>query len=586
VREFVSELLIDRLVDWGVDTVFGLPGDGADGVLGVFRRRADRIRLVLVHHEEAAAFMATGYAKTTGKLGVCLATTGPGAIHLLNGLYDAKLDHQPVLAITELPDSQLLGTSFRQELRLEQVFEDVAGYNVRVDVPVQIPAVVDIAVGHAMARGTVSHITFSHDLDTGVDTSYWAAMTPSGTPATAPVFMPAPGVPPAAELEQAAAVLNQGSRRAVLVGVGGLDARAELLAVAGRLASPIVKSLPGKAAVPDDHPLTTGCIGALGTGPSEEALAGADTLLVVGTNFPYARHLPDPGKVRTVQIETDLARLTAGSDSEVPLIGDAAETLQALLPMLRQADDRSFLEQAQAGMARWREQLAAAEDGGEASHAAGKPASHAAGGGASRAAGKVASHASGELAPGASGGGAGPVRPQYLARVVDRLAAGDAVLCSDSGTVATWSARHFDVRGDRHYLLSANLATMAAGLPYAVAAQWARPGRQCIAYVGSEGFAKLMAEFLTAVQHRLPVKVVVSNASRLGQLLEPLRSPPAADFAAWAQACGGLGIRVEQAEAVEPAVRAILDHPGPALVDVLVDPDELPEPVGARTGPS
>ena len=547
MREFVSELLIDRLVDWGVDTVFGLPGDGADGILGVFRRRADRIRLVLVQHEEAAAFMATGYAKATRRLGVCLATSGPGAIHLLTGLYDAKLDHQPVLAITELLDSQLLGTSFRQELRLDQVFKDVADYNVRVDVPVQVPAVVDIAVGHAMARGTVSHITFPHDLKPGIDTSYWVAMTPSTTPATAPVFMPAPGVPPASELELAAAVLNEGSRRAVLVGVGGFDARAELLAVADRLASPIVKSLPGKAAVPDDHPLTTGCIGVLGTGPSEEALAGADTLLVVGTNFPYADHLPDPGKVRTVQIQTDLARLTAGPDTEVPLIGDAAETLQALLPMLHPTDDRSFLDRAQAGMARWREQLAAAEHGDQAS----------------------------------------PVRPQFLARVVDRLAAGDAVLCSDSGTVATWSARHFDVRGGRHYLLSANLATMAAGLPYAIAAQWAYPGRQCIAYTGSEGFAQLMAEFLTAAEQRLPVKVVVSNAARPGRLLEP-GTAPNPDFALWARACGGLGIRVERSEEVEPAVRAVLGHPGPALVDVLVDPAELPEPhgTGAGTGPA
>jgi pyruvate dehydrogenase (quinone) len=538
VREFVAELLIDRLVDWGVDTVFGLPGDGDEGVPGVFRRRADRIHLVLVHHEEAAAFMATGYAKATGKLGVCLATSGPGAIHLLNGLYDAKLDHQPVLAVTELLDSRLLGTSFRQELRLDQVFEDVADYNVRVDVPVQVPAVVDIAVGHAMARGTVSHITFPHDLKGGGDSGYWVAMTPSTAPATAPVFVPAPGVPPAAELEAAAAVLNQGSRRVVVVGVGGLDARAELLAVADRLASPIVKSLPGKAAVPDDHPLSTGCIGDLGTRPAEEALAGADTLLVVGTNFPYARYLPDRGKVRTVQIETDLTRLGGGSDTEVPLIGDAAETLQALLPLLHPADDRGFLDRARAGMARWREQLAAAE------HGSGGP-------GVGR----------------APDGRAGPgrVRPQYLARVVDRLAAGDAVLCSDSGAVATWSARHFDVRGGRHYLLSANLATMAAGLPYAVAAQWAHPGRQTIAYVGSEGFAKLMAEFLTAVGHRLPVKVVVSNTSAAG-----------ADFALWARACGGIGLRVERSEEVEPAVRAALDHQGPALVDVLVDRDEQP----------
>jgi pyruvate dehydrogenase (quinone) len=535
VEGFASELLVDRLVDWGIDTVFGLPGDGVDGVAAAFRRRADRIRLVLVHHEEAAAFMATGYAKATGKLGVCLATSGPGAIHLLNGLYDAKLDHQPVLAVTELLDSQLLGTSFPQELRLEQVFEDVADYNVLVDVPVQIPAVVDIAVGHALARGTVSHITFPHDLRPDGDAPYWGAMTPSTVPATAPVFVPAPGVPPAAELAAAAAVLNQGSRRAILVGVGGFEARAELLAVADRLASPIVKSLPGKAAVPDDHPLTTGCAGALGTVASQQVLTEADTLLVLGTNYPWADHPLDPDRVRTVRIEAELTRLAASSHTEVPLVGDAAETLQALLPLLDPAGDSSFVGRAQAAMARWRELLAAEELGGGA-----------------------------------------PVRPQYLARAVDRLAAGDAVLCADSGAMATWSARHFDVRHARDYLLSANLATMAAGLPYAIAAQLARPGRQCIAYVGSEGFAKLMAEFLTAVQHRVPVNVVVSNAPRAPA------AGAAADFALWARGCGGLGIRVERSDEVEPALRAVLDHPGPALLDVLVDPAVTPRPLGVR----
>ncbi|HYT26087.1 MAG TPA: thiamine pyrophosphate-binding protein, partial [Actinomycetota bacterium] len=231
MQELASQLLIDRLVDWGIDTVFGLPGGGADGVAGALRRRADRIRLVLVHHEEAAAFMAAGYAKVTGRLGVCLATSGPGAIRLLSGLYDAKLDHQPVLAVTELPDPQLLGTSIAQELRLDQVFEDVADCNVSVDVPVQIPAVVDIAVGHAMARSTVSHITFPHEMKPGIDVSYWVSTTLS-VPATAPVFVPAPGVPPLDELGRAAAVLNEGTRRAVLVGVGGFEARAELLAVA------------------------------------------------------------------------------------------------------------------------------------------------------------------------------------------------------------------------------------------------------------------------------------------------------------------------------------------------------------------
>jgi thiamine pyrophosphate-dependent acetolactate synthase large subunit-like protein len=326
-------------------------------------------------------------------------------------------------------------------------------------------------------------------------------------------------------------VLNQGSRVALLVGAGGLGAREELLAVAERLASPVVKSLPGKAAVPDDHPLTTGCVGVFGTRPSEEALGGADTLLVVGTNFPWARSLPDPGKVRAVQLETDLARVGGPSGgTEAVLIGDAAETLQALLPLLRHQQDRGFLEAAQEGMARWRRRLRELEDQAR-----------------------------------------DPVQPQYLMRVVDRHATADALLATDSGVVATWTARHFDVRGRRDYLLSANLATMAAGLPYAIAAQWAHPGRRCIAVTGSDGFARVMGELLTAIDHRLPVKVVVSNAS----------GGRAADFASFAAANGALGLRVERAAEVDRAVRRSFAHPGPALVDVLVNPDEQPRPAMA-----
>jgi pyruvate dehydrogenase (quinone) len=526
VKGLAAELLVDRLVDWGVEVVFGRLGERDAGVAAALAARGGQVRLVRVRHEEAAAFMATGYAKATGRHGVCLATSAPGAVHLLNGLYDAKLDRQPVLAVTELEESRLLGTAFHADVHLDQLFEDVAGYNVKVDVPAQIPAVVDIALGHAAAKGTVSHITFPPDLDDQAETDYWVARTPSTVPPTAPVFLPAPGVPPADDLRRAAAALNQGTRRAVLVGVGAQGARDELLAVAERLASPIVKSLPGKATVPDDHPLCTGCVGALGTRPAEDALAGADALLVVGTNFPWTAHLPDPGQVRTVQIETDLARVGAPTPTEVPLVGDAAETLQALLPLLDRAEDRSFLGRAQRGMAGWRERLAAMEDGSGV-----------------------------------------PVRPRYLARVVDRLAAADAILASDSGASATWSAHHFEVRAGRHYLLSANLTTMAAGLPYAIAAQWAHPRRQVIAFVAADGLAKLMAELLTASRHELPVKVVAANPVRQEDGQVP-------DFARWAQACGWLGFRVGQPEQLPEVVRAAFAHPGPALVDVLVGPDE------------
>lgn len=541
MRELVADLLVGRLVDWGVDTVFGLPADGDDGVVEAFGRRRDRIRLVRVHHEEAAGLMASGYAKATGRIGICLATSGPGALRLLGGLYDAKLDHQPVLAVTESQEIRLLGTGFQHELQLEKVFDDVADYNVKVDVPLQVPAVVDIGIGHALARGTVSHITFPPGLEeTAADPTILALLTPTGTPPTAPLLTAGPGVPPDADLRRAAEVLNQGSRVALLVGAGGLAAKAELRAVAERLASPIVKSLPGKAAVPDDDPLTTGCVGVLGTKPSEDALGGADTLLVVGTNFPWVRSMPDPGKVRAVQLATDLARMGGpAAGTGTALVGDAAETLRALLPLLQHKQDRGFLEAAQAGMKRWRERLHELEDQTR-----------------------------------------DPIQPQYLMRVVDRHAAADAILASDSGVVATWTARHFDVRGRRDYLLSANLATMAAGLPYAIAAQWAHPGRSCIAVTGSDGFARVMGELLTAIYHRLPVKVVVSNASALG-LQDSPNGPVGADFASFAAANGALGLRVERAAEVERAVRRAFAHPGPALVDVLVNPEEQPRPAMA-----
>jgi pyruvate dehydrogenase (quinone) len=525
VREFASEPLVRRLIDWGVDTVFGRPGDGPEGVVRAFGRHQDEIRLLTAEHEEAAGLEACGYAKATGRIGVCLATSGPGAIHLLNGLYDAKLDHQPVLAITESPGTRLLGTGFDQELCLDKALGDVADYNVRVHVPVQIPAMVDIGIGNAVARGSVSHITFPWDLGpAAAESDAWMVMT-SSAPPTAPVFVAAPGMPPAVELERAANVLNEGSRVVTLIGVGGTGARNELLAVAEVLGSPIVKSLPGKPVIPDDHPLTTGCAGALGTRPSQEALRSADTLLVVGSNYPYLGDSADPGAVRAVHLDTDLARIASRGPNDVPLVGDAAETLQALLPLLRRKQDRGFLALARESMASWRERLLELED------------------------------STGD-----------PVRPGFLVRTIDRLAGDDAVLCCDSGPMATWSARHFDVRGERDYLVSANLTGVPAGLPYAIAAQWSHPGRQCIALVASDGFAKLMAELLTVVEHRLPIKVLLADNS------------VAANFALWADACGALGLRVEAATELEEAVGRALQHDGPVLVDVLVDPAEQPAP--------
>jgi len=546
--KIASELLWERLADWGVDTVFGLPGDGINGLMEGLRRNQDRIRFILVHHEEAAAFMATGHAKVTGRLGVCLATSGPGGIHLLNGLYDAKLDHAPVLAITGMQETQLLGTGYQQEVHLEKLYADVAQYEAMVHVPVQIPTLVDLAVRHALSRRSVAHLTIPNDVQVAdADANPWEAVAPARPPATAPVYVQAPGLPRPADLERAAAVLNAGRRIVLLAGAGALGARDGVIAVAEKLGSPIVKTLPGKAAVPDDHPLTTGGVGLLGTRPSEDAMEQADTLFMVGTNFPYTKHLPEPGKVRVVQIEADPVRAGNRIPTEVPLVGDAAETLRALLPLLERHDDRSFLEAAQAGMADWREKMAALEDGER-----------------------------------------DPIQPQYLMRMIDRHAAADAILASDSGTIATWSARHFDIRGQRQYYLSANLATMAPGLPYTIAAQLAHPDRQCIAFVGDGGFAMLMAEVITALRHDLPIKVFINNNHSLGQILWEqmvlgypefgVRHKGAANYAAFVESNGGRAIRVERASDVEPAVKEAFRHLGLAVVDVVTNPDEPPMP--------
>jgi pyruvate dehydrogenase (quinone)/pyruvate oxidase len=547
--KIAAEAIVERLADWGVDTVFGLPGDGINGLMEGLRRHQDRVRFLLVHHEEAAAFMATAYAKATGRLGVCLATSGPGGIHLLNGLYDAKLDHAPVLALTGMQETAVLGTGYQQEVHLEQLYTDVAEYDQMIYNPAQLPAVVDNAARAAYARRGVAHLTVPNDVqvaDAGADPFQHVA--PVRPPSTAPVYLPASGRPRDEDLREAAAVLGEGHKIAILAGAGALHAREELLAVAETLAAPIVKTLSGKATVPDDSPYTTGGLGLLGTRPSEELMDEADTLLMVGTNFPYTKHLPDPGKVRVVQIEADPARAGTRVPTAVPMVADARTALQELLPVLKQQADRSFLDKCQRSMQRWRERMTALQDANR-----------------------------------------DPIAPQYLIGVLDELAADDAVLTCDSGTIATWAARHWTIRGGREFYLSGNLATMAPGLPYAIGIQHAYPGRQVIAFVGDGGFAMLMAEFLTAIQHRLPVKIIIANNNALGQILweqmvlgypeHGVRYPePFADYAAFATANGAFGRKIAHPGDVRAAVQEALAHDGPALVDVNVNPDEPPLP--------
>ena len=548
MSKIASEVLIERLSEWGVDTIFGLPGDGINGIMEGLRRHQDKVRFVLVHHEEAAAFMATGYAKSTGRIGVCLATSGPGAIHLLNGLYDAKLDHVPVLAITGMQETQMLGTGYQQEVSLEKLFIDVAEYNEMIRVPVQLPTLVDLAIRHALTRRGVAHLTIPTDIQVAeADANPWSAPAPAVNKPTAPVYLPLSGLPREQDVIAAADVLNAGSKVVMLVGAGALGARAEVLEAANRLASPVVKTLPGKAVIPDDHPLSIGGIGLLGTAPAIDAMEACDTLLMVGTNFPYTKYLPESGQCMVVQIEADPVRAGNRIATDVPMIADAAQGLTALTAHLAQATDRSFLEGIQEKMGSWRDKMHAIESID-----------------------------------------ADPIQPQYLMRAIDRQADSDAILTSDSGTIATWAARHFTIRDQRAFYLSGNLATMAPGLPYTIANQIAHPGRQCIAFVGDGGFAMLMAEFGTACRYGLPIKVVINNNASLGQIMWEqvvlgypefgvrFGRPP--DFAPWAEACGGKGIRVEKAGDVEGAVADAFKYPGPALVDVVVNPDEPPMP--------
>jgi pyruvate dehydrogenase (quinone) len=550
LKEIVADALVSRLAEWGVDTVFGLPGDGINGIMEGLRRHQNRVRFFLVAHEEAAAFMATGYAKATGKLGVCLATSGPGGIHLLNGLYDAKLDHAPVLAITGMQETGLLGTAYQQEVHLDRLYADVAAYNIMVTNPQQLPSVVDLAIRNAIAEKTVSHITVPNDIQVApASEDPYAHVAPGEPMQTSSRLEPAPMRPSTDVLRRAAEVLDTGKKVALLVGAGALGARAEVQQIADVLAAPVVKTLPGKAVLPDDSPFTTGGLGLLGTKPSEELMEECDTLLLVGTNFPYTKYLPfDRDDVRSVQIDVSATRIGSRLPIEVPVIGDAKETLTALLPLLTKKTDRSFLEKYQKEMEHWREQMRALED----------PSRE-------------------------------PIAPQYLMATVDELARDDAILTCDSGTIATWAARHWTIRGEREFYLSGNLATMAPGLPYAIGMQHAFPGRQVIAFVGDGGFAMLMAEFLTAVRNGLPIKVVINNNNSLGQILwEQIilgypeygvrQKQPEADFGAWAQACGGYGVKVSHPKEVRDAVAEAFAFEGPAIVDCSVNPDEPPMP--------
>jgi pyruvate dehydrogenase (quinone) len=540
-----ADVLIETIQDWGVEVVFGLPGDGINGIMEALRKRREQVRFIQVRHEEAAALMACGYAKFTGRLGVCLATSGPGGIHLLNGLYDAALDGQPVLAITGMAFHDLIGTFTQQDVALDRLYTDVAKFNQRIMGPAHVENITNLACRTALAYRGVAHITFPVDLQEMDAGAYRSKRNVKHH--TSDVYARSARLPAEAELASAAEVLNAGKKVAILAGRGALHATDELEQAADRLAAPIVKALLGKAAVPDDSPYTTGSIGLLGTKPSQDALEECDTLLMVGTSFPYIEFLPKPGQARGVQIELDPMRIGLRYPVEVGLVGDCARTLQALLPLLTRKTERGFLESAQERMKGWLELM---EERATRTDS--------------------------------------PMKPQVLAHELGRRLRTDAIVACDSGTIATWWARHIPAQRGQMHSLSGNLATMAAGLPYAIAAQVAYPDRQVVAFVGDGGFSMLMAEIATCVKYQLPVKVVIVKNNTLGQIkweqivflgnpeygceLQPM------DFALFARACGATGFTIDNPADCGRMLEEALATPGPVVVQGVVDPFEPPLP--------
>ena len=541
----VSDHVVSVLTDWGVEAVFGVPGDGINGLVEAFRKTKDRIRYIHCRHEEAAALAACGYAKFTGRLGVVFATAAPGAVHLLNGLYDAKMDGAPVLAITGMTYHDLIGTHYLQDINQDYLFNDVAAYNQRLMGPEHVENIVNLACRTALANRTAAHIALPIDMQ-AMPATDWKRFKRNVKGHVAKAFQ-APRRLPERELIEEAARLLAGRRKIViLAGAGARGARSELEQVAERLGAPIIKAMLGKECVPDNSPYTTGGIGVVGTRPSSEAMRNCDALLIVGSGFPYIEFLPKPGQAAAVQIDDKPERIGLRYPVELGLVGDAQATLRELLSLLPRNEDRSFLETAQEAMRDW---WALMEERGTQSHT--------------------------------------PMCPQVVSWHLPELMTPDAILCGDSGTVTVWQAR-MKLRERQRFSFSGTMCSMAAALPYAIGAQVAYPGRQVVAFTGDGSLTMMMGDFVTLVQHELPVKVVVIKNNTLGlikweQMLY-LGNPEygvdlaPVDFVKFAEACGARGMRIEEPGRCRDQLREGLAMPGPAIIECVVDPLEPPWP--------
>lgn len=545
-----ADIVAEALLDWKVEVIFGLPGDGINGFMEALRRRKDKIKFILVRHEESAAFMACAYAKYTGKLGVCVATSGPGAIHLLNGLYDAKLDNTPVLSITGSTYSDLMNSNYQQDVNLLQLFSDVTVYNNMINRPEHAEMTVDIACRSALSLRGVSHLTIPIDVQ---EMKLKGRYSRHKVPGHTSDFYANITVPDRGLLEDAANILNSGRKIVLLVGQGALSAADEVIQVAEKLEAPVVKALLGKAVIPDDHPVCIGGLGLLGTEPATDAMNEADTLLMVGTSFPYIDYLPKPGQARGIQIDIKPNNIGLRYPVEIGLVGDSKLVLSELLPLLQQRNEteRGFLKSKQDAMVDWNKLLK------EQSSRTDKP-----------------------------------IKPQVIADAVSELLEDNAIISVDCGTNTSWAAQYINIRKGMKFSLSGTLATMACGLPYAIASQIAFPDRQCIAFVGDGGFTMLMGEFATAVQYNLPIKIIVIKNNTLGMIrweqMAFLGNPEYGveftpiDFVKFAEACGGIGYAIKEPDEIssimEQAMKMDKDRRKPVIIEASVDPFEPPMP--------
>ena len=550
----VGDFIVERLHDWGVRRIYGYPGDGINGVFGALNRAHGKIEFIQARHEEMAAFMASAHAKFTGELGVCIATSGPGAAHLITGLYDARMDHMPVLAIAGQQARAALGGHYQQELDLSAMFKDVAGDFVQLaSVPAQVRHIVDRAIRIAMHRRTVTAIILPNDLQ---EMPFEPPARKHGTVHSGIGYQKPRTVPYEADLKRAAEVLNAGKKVAILVGAGALQATDEVIAIADKLGAGAAKALLGKAVLPDDLPWVTGSIGLLGTEPSYKLMMECDTLLMIGSGFPYSEFLPQEGQARGVQIDIKADMLSLRYPMEVNLVGDSAETLRALLPLLHDKEDRSWREKIEKWTADWWKKLdararAKAENG---------------------------------------------VNPQRTISELSPRIPANAIVTSDSGSVANWYARDLKVQRGMMCSLSGGLASMGAAVPYAIAAKFAYPQRPVIALVG-DGAMQMnnMAELITVAKYWKEwsspcwICMVLNNAD-LNQVtweqrvmegdpkFEASQEIPSIPYHRFAELIGLRGIYVDDAERLGAAWDEALKSDRPVVIEVKSDPEIPPLP--------